>query len=91
MQLKTKQPKRMAANIKLIFSILLLCAPAKAGAMEEGLKKAAEAFIIQYEVDKNFDKLIRKHVPEKYLEFATRWSMIGKIITEQRIEYTWKF
>lgn len=81
--------KRLSVN--LICSILLLAAPAQAGAMEEGIKKATEAFIIQYGIDKHVENYIKDKVPKEYLEFAQQWSLIGKIIVEQKVEYKWTF
>lgn len=81
----------MKSLCNILLLVTLLAVPCRAASMEEGLKKAAEAFIIQYHIDENIQKLIEKEVPKQYIEFVKKYAIWGKMISEQRLEYEWKF
>lgn len=59
--------------------------------MEEGLRVAAQAAVIQWEIDKNVNRFIENKVPKRFVEFAKRYAVWGKLVAEGRLEYEWKF
>jgi hypothetical protein len=59
--------------------------------MEDGIRAAAHAAVIQWEIDKNVGRYLENNVPKRYVEFAKRYAVWGKLIFEKRLEYEWKF
>lgn len=77
--------------MKFLIKLLLLCQPCFADNMEAGLKKVAEAIVIQYHIDTNIEQFIEKKVPREYVVFVQKYGVWTKFIVEQRLEYEWKF
>lgn len=72
--------------------ILLLSAlSCRASAYDEAVKRAAQAAVIQWGIDKNVTRLIERNVPREFIEYADDWAVVGKLLVDRRLEYTWEW
>ena len=81
----------MTTILSKCINLLLLPSVCFAGDLNEGVTKVSELIISEYHIDKNIEDYIRKNVPDKYINIATKYGGIAKIITDRKVEIKWNF
>lgn len=78
-------------KIAALVITLLTALSCRASAYDEAVKRAAQAAVIQWGIDKNVTRLIERNVPEELIEYADDWALVGKLLVDKRLEYTWEW
>lgn len=69
----------------------LICSAAFAGQEEKAFRKAAEAAIKQFKIDKMAKRLEKRYIHEDVRVVGGYAISITRIITEQKVTYKWTF
>lgn len=72
--------------------ILLLSAlSCRASAYDDAIKTAAKAAVIQWGIDKKLNTYLENNLPKELKEIAKEWAVVGKLVVDRRLEYTWEW
>jgi hypothetical protein len=74
-----------------VVMILLVALTSRASAYDEAAKRAAQAAVIQWGIDKNLTRFIERNIPKEFIEYADDWAVVGKLLIDKRLEYKWEW